>query len=91
MHLSGCPTNFGLLKSLERKWDQQLANETRGDYISNYTVSYQPNPPQASPLRYGNPREQSTTLLKNNNLNKDLHLRNKSVLQLPETLTAVAL
>ncbi|XP_046579967.1 uncharacterized protein C1orf158 homolog [Haliotis rubra] len=85
--LQGSSTNYGLYQKLQNRWSDQIADETRGDFTSTYTSSY--NPRSASGLvttRFANPRENSTTLHKYNHTNKDLGLRQVSSVKSPEKL-----
>lgn len=89
--LQGKPTNFGLLQQLENKWENQIANETNGDYLSTYQNSYLEHPTDSMvKSRFAVPKSMSTSLHPVNQINKDLHLRNMSVYKSPERLPALA-
>ncbi|XP_076454137.1 cilia- and flagella-associated protein 107-like [Babylonia areolata] len=82
-------TNFGLLGKLKKDWAEQIADETRGDYLSTYTASYQDLPADRMvQTRYATPKSDSTTLHPVNKTLKDLHLRNTAIMKSPEKLPA---
>ncbi|XP_013404083.1 uncharacterized protein C1orf158 homolog [Lingula anatina] len=90
--LQGDATNFGLYQTLQNKWREQQANATKGDYYTNYQLSHTQMPKESYVrVRYGNPRDLSTSLHKNNKVNKDLHLRSSHYVQQPEGLAAVSM
>lgn len=58
-----------------------------GDYKSVYTTSYKDFPPDAAVhMRYATPKMESSSLHPPNKVIKDLQLRNKSALKLPEKM-----
>lgn len=76
--IQGEPTNFGLNKNRAADWQQQIADETHGDYNTTYHTSYNKFPGSAIVhTRYATPQEQSTTLHRFNKVNKNLPLREK--------------
>lgn len=85
--IQGASTNFGLRQKLEKKWRDQIADETKGDYITNYQRSHTWTPKESlETLRYANARELSTTLHPYNRVNTDLNLRSQSVVKQPEIM-----
>lgn len=87
--VSAPPTNFGLLGKQQRKWAEQIADETRGDYLSTYTASYEDVPADARvKVRYATPKSESTSLHPVNHILKDHHLRGGTILKSPEKLPA---
>ena len=85
--VSAAPTNFGLLQRLQEKWHQQVADETRGDFLSTYSTCYDGfNSGDMTKIRHAIPREQSTTLHPINKINKDLHFRGVTAYKSPEKL-----
>lgn len=90
--LQGAPTNFGLLQSLQKKWADQIADETKGDFCSTYQSSFADFDSNAmTKVRYAVPRAQSTSLHPINKVNKDLHFRGVSALKSPEKLPEMPL
>ena len=84
---SAAPTNYGLLQRLQDKWKSQIADETRGDFLSTYKTSYDGfKRDDMERVRYAVPRELSTTLHPINSLNKDLHFRGVTAFKSPEKL-----
>ena len=86
--ISGAPTNFGLKGNLQHQWQQQIADVTRGDYVTTYGGSYTPHPASAG-IRYATPKAGSTTLHAYNKVNKDINLRGLNSLQAPEPLPSM--
>ncbi|XP_064611525.1 cilia- and flagella-associated protein 107-like [Liolophura sinensis] len=86
--LQGDPTNYGLHGRLQQKWKAQIADETKGEFNSIYNTSYEPVDPKCmTKMRFANPRELSTSLLRVNNINKDLRFRGAPVaLRQPEAV-----
>lgn len=81
------PTNWGLLGKQQKDWAAQIADQTRGDYLSTYTVSYHTIPEDKYvKVRYANAKIDSTTLHPVNKVLKDLHLRNTPIMKSPESL-----
>lgn len=85
----GAPTNFNIRAALQNKWQQQVANETHGDYVTTYTGSYFSPPDSATTIRYATPKAESSTLHAYNKVNKDLNLRGVSSLKAPEPLPSI--
>lgn len=85
--LQGKPTNFGLLQAMQKKWQDQIADETKGDFLSTYQNSYiKPARESMSAVRYAVPRALSTSLHPYNSVNKDLKLRGATTYKSPERL-----
>lgn len=85
--LQAAPTNFGLLQRLREKWRQQIADETKGDFLSTYSTSYDGfNNSDMTKVRYATTRDNSTTLHPINKVNKDLHFRGVTAFKSPEKL-----
>lgn len=87
---SGSSTNYGLLEQLQTKWQEQIADETKGDYVSTYQNSFvgHPNSHMVTD-RHAVPKAQSTSLHPYNKINKDLNLRNTTMLKSPEKLPQI--
>ena len=86
----GRPTNFGLLDSMKKKWESQIADETKGDFLSTYSNSYlKPSQENFTSVRYAIPRAKSTSLHPYNKLNKDLKLRGTTSFKSPEKLPEI--
>ncbi|KAJ8320010.1 hypothetical protein KUTeg_002475 [Tegillarca granosa] len=83
--LQGSATNFGLLDSKKKRWDDQVADETKGDFVTTYRNSYIRSATQPVSFRYAIPRDRSTSLHPYNKINKDLHLRNSPTIKAPES------
>jgi len=90
--MRGAPTNFNLHQKLTDKWQGQIADEMRGDYVTTYRGSYmgEPTNPCDAKSRYATPKHFSTSLLSANKINKDINLRNATALRSPEQLPSVA-
>ena len=75
---------------IEARKAAQEANSS-DDYESIYRGSYfsLPNEYMAK-TRYANPRTTSSKLLRTNNINKDLHFRNRESLQAPEQIPSLS-
>lgn len=85
--LQANPTNFGLLQRLKTKWESEVADETRGDFLSTYQTSFVGHSNDAmTRTRYAVTRDLSTNLHPVNKINKDLHFRGVSALKSPEKL-----
>ena len=83
----GAPTNFGRSAIQKTKWDHQLDEMTRGDFNTTYTTSYTPNSADSFVTRrFATERAQSTSLNSFNKVNKDLNLRNATLLRSPENM-----
>ncbi|XP_029434724.1 uncharacterized protein C1orf158 homolog [Rhinatrema bivittatum] len=76
------PTNFGLLEEKKKMWQDETAVDPR----SVYTVSYVQHPPSAfAAIRYAvAPRALSSSMHQQNNLNKNLSLKDQRHLQVPD-------
>ena len=85
--LKGDPTNFGLSRSKEREWSGQIVSETGRDFDTTYSASYMPVPSSARVyLRFATPREVSTPLHRQNNINKNMHYRGTQKYLSPEAI-----
>ena len=72
---------------MQEKWRQQIADETRGDFLSTYSTCYDGfNNSDMTKVRHAIAREQSTTLHPINKINKDLHFRGVTAYKSPEKL-----
>ncbi|XP_063408491.1 cilia- and flagella-associated protein 107-like [Mytilus trossulus] len=88
--LQGKPTNYGLLDTMKQKWADQIADETKGDYLSTYQNSFiKPSGEAFTSVRYAIPKAQSTSLHPYNSVNKDLKLRGGTSFKSPERLPEI--
>ncbi|XP_033108747.1 uncharacterized protein C1orf158 homolog [Anneissia japonica] len=81
----GPSTQFGLREKLQQKWaaEEQAAGLSR--YTTSYSLSYVPREKSALVTNhFSAPRVLSTRMHGANKINKDLNLRNVSVLQTPD-------
>lgn len=88
--LQGAATNFGLKETMQKRWKDQIADETKGDFLSTYKNSYiQPSKESLTSVRYAIPRAQSTSMHPYNSINKDLNLRGTTAFKSPERLPEI--
>lgn len=88
--IEGEATNFGHFANLKKKWGDQIANETHGDFDTTYTTSFLNHGTGAMvDTRHATPKSNSTSLHKFNQVNKNLNLRNGPMLQSPEQLPSL--
>ncbi|KAM4651795.1 cilia- and flagella-associated protein 107 [Discoglossus pictus] len=74
------PTNFGLLGTKEKEWREKL--EPRSVYSASYIL---PPPTALTTVRYGvAPRVLSSILHPSNTINKNLDLKGRRLLQIPD-------
>ena len=86
----GAPTNFGTSANLQRKWDEQIEEETGGDYLSTYRSSFEFMPRGAMVTkRYATPKQYSSIIHRANSINKDMHYRNSADLQRPQPMKEI--
>ncbi|XP_071943954.1 cilia- and flagella-associated protein 107-like [Antedon mediterranea] len=83
--MKGAPTQLGLHDKLKQKWATEQKAAGLGAYHTTYGHSYVPQVKDALVTNhYSAPRVLSTRMHNGNKINKDLYLRNVSVIQTPD-------